>query len=114
MTTTVATTAMPSRTRASTTRIRGLSIARGADGPGAAARALLVQRQPEIDQLLALGPEIRDRLAVDLLGDLAQIDQCRLGHRVHLHAAGGDLLEQLVVVLLALGALPERRLPGRA
>src|SRR2546425_5213247 len=95
VTTTVATTAMPTSTSASMARTSRPNT------------ELLVQRDAELDQLLALGPEVRDGLAVDLLGHLAQLGERGVGHGVHLHAGGGDLLEQLVVVLLAFGALPQ-------
>src|SRR5262245_9293634 len=101
MTTTTATVAMPTTTSASTARTSGASTSE-----------LLVQRDADLDQLLALGPQVRDGLAVDLLGHLAQLGQRGVRHRIHLHAGGGDLLEQLVVVPLALGALPQRGLFG--
>src|SRR5438876_5999126 len=106
VTTTVATTVMPTSTRASTTRRSGLRVMERAGGgrrvrPPTRGR-LLVQREPEIDELLALRPQVRDRLAVDLLGDFAELGERGVGHRVHLHARGRDLLQQLVVVRLAL------------
>src|SRR4029450_7590765 len=100
VTTTAATTAMPSRTRPSTSR---MSCFRA---------GLLVERHTELDEFLALGPEVGDSLSVDLLRDLAQLDQRALRHRVHLHARGRQLTEQLVVVLLTLHPLPHRDLLG--
>src|SRR5215510_6735177 len=100
VTTTAATTAMPSRTRPSTSRRRSLRA------------GLLVERHAEVDELLALGPEVGHRLGVDLVRDLPQLGQRGLRHRIHLHPLGAELAEQLVVVLLAFRALPHRDLLG--